>query len=198
MAFLPDGRLLVTERPGKLRIVSMDGQISKAVEGTPVVFAEGQGGLLDVTLDPEFAQNRYVYLSFAAPGPQASAATAVGRGRGANDSIQDFQVLFRQEPWITGPYHFGNRIVFAPQGHLFLTLGERFQFQPAQDLANHLGTVVRINRDGSIPRDNPFVGAAARGTRSGRTGTATSRARPSTRPRGRCGSRRWGRWAATS
>lgn len=160
MAFLPDGRLLVTERPGNLRIVSMDGRVSSPVGGTPTVFAQGQGGLMDVALDPDFAQNRFVYLSFAAPGPEGSAATALGRGTWANDSIQDFQVLFRQEPWITGPNHFGNRIAFSPQGHLFLALGDRFQFQPAQELSNHVGTVIRINRDGSVPRDNPFVGRA--------------------------------------
>lgn len=157
MAFLPDGRLLVTERPGNLRIVSPDGRLSKSVEGTPTVYAQGQGGLQDVALDPDFGTNRYVYLSFAEPGPGGSAATAVGRGRWNTDRIEGFQVLFRQKPWITGPYHFGSRIVFSPQGHLFLTLGERFQFQPAQDLSNHLGTIVRLNRDGSIPKDNPFV-----------------------------------------
>ena len=160
MAFLPDGRLLVTERPGNLRIIDREGRKSKPVKGTPTVYAQGQGGLLDVALDPDFATNRFVYLSFAEPGPGGSAASAVGRGRLQNDSIVGFQTLFRQEPWITGPYHFGSRIAFGPQGHLFLTLGERFQFQPAQDLSNHLGTVIRINRDGSIPKDNPFVGKA--------------------------------------
>ncbi|HEV2733673.1 MAG TPA: PQQ-dependent sugar dehydrogenase [Longimicrobiaceae bacterium] len=158
MAFLRDGCLLVTERPGDLRIATMDGKVPDPVKVTPTVFAEGQGGLHDVALDPQFGENRYVYLSYAAPGPEGSAASAVGRGRWNDDRIEDFQVIFRQEPWITGPNHFGNRIVFSPQGHLFLALGERFQFQPAQDLSNHPGTVVRIHRDGTVPRDNPFVG----------------------------------------
>jgi glucose/arabinose dehydrogenase len=159
MAFLPDGRLLVTERnSGDLHILGLDGTLSDPVEGTPTVFAQGQGGLLDVALDPDFAENGYVYLSYAMPGPDGSAATALGRGRWADDRVEGFEVIFRQEPWITGPNHFGNRIAFGPEGHLFLALGERFQFDPAQDLSNHLGTVIRINRDGSIPADNPFVG----------------------------------------
>ena len=158
MAFLPDGRLLVTERAGQLRIVSTDGTLSPPVGGTPEVFAQGQGGLLDVALDPDFDENGLVYLSYARPGPEGSAATALGRGRLAENQIEDFEVLFTEEPWITGPNHFGGRIVFSPEGPLFLTLGERFQFEPAQDLSNHLGTVVRLNPDGSVPDDNPFVG----------------------------------------
>ena len=158
MAFLPDGRLLVTERAGALRILDGEGRLSDPVAGTPVVYAQGQGGLLDVALDPNFPENRYVYLSFAEPGPGGSAATALGRGRLQDGRIDGFEVLFRQEPWITGPNHFGSRIVFSPEGHLFLTLGERFQFEPAQDRSNHLGTVVRINPDGSIPESNPFAG----------------------------------------
>ncbi|MCW8196024.1 PQQ-dependent sugar dehydrogenase [Proteobacteria bacterium 005FR1] len=156
LAFLPDGRLLVTERVGNLRIIQRDGTLSEPVRGTPDVFAKGQGGLMDVALDPNFEQNQLIYLSFAAPGPDGKAATALGRGRLVNDQLEDFQVIFRQEPWIEGPYHFGNRIVFDDEGHLFLTLGERFQFDPAQDLSNTLGKVVRLNPDGSIP-DNPFV-----------------------------------------
>jgi glucose/arabinose dehydrogenase len=159
MAFLPDGRILVTERNGgALRIVQLDGTLSAPVEGTPQTYAQGQGGMLDVALDPDFAENGYVYLSYAAPGPEGSAATALGRGRWVDDRIEGFEEIFLQEPWITGPNHFGNRIAFGPEGHLFLTLGERFQFEPAQDLSNHLGKVVRLNRDGSIPADNPFVG----------------------------------------
>lgn len=158
MAFLPDGRLLVTERAGRLRILGPDGTLSEPVAGTPTVFAQGQGGLLDVALDPEFEANGYVYLSYARPGPEGSAATAVGRGRWEADSLAGFEVLFTQEPYLTGPNHFGTRIAFSPDGHLFLTMGERFQFEPAQDLTNHLGTIVRIGRDGSVPDDNPFVG----------------------------------------
>jgi glucose/arabinose dehydrogenase len=161
MAFLPDGRLLVTERnSGELHVLSPDGTLSAPVEGTPNVFAQGQGGLLDVALDPDFATNSYVYLSYAEPGPEGSAAAALGRGRWTDDRIEGFERIFLQEPWITGQNHFGNRIVFDGEGHLFLTLGERFQFDPAQDLGNHLGKVIRINHDGSIPADNPFVGDA--------------------------------------
>ena len=161
MAFLPDGRLLVTERnSGELHIVSPDGELSAPVEGTPTVFAEGQGGLLDVALDPNFAETSFVYLSYAAPGPEGSAASALGRGRWQDDRIEGFEEIFRQEPWITGPNHFGGRIVFSPEGQLFFTLGERFQFKPAQDLSNHLGTVVRLNPDGSVPEGNPFVNQA--------------------------------------
>ena len=161
MAFLPDGRLLVTERDsGELHILESNGTLSEPVEGTPTVFAEGQGGLLDVALDPGFAENSLVYLSYAAPGPEGNAASALGRGRWADDRIEGFEEIFRQEPWITGPNHFGGRIVFSPDGYLFLTLGERFQFEPAQDLSNHLGTVVRLNPDGSVPAENPFVNQA--------------------------------------
>ena len=157
MAFLPDGRLLVTERGGNLHVVSTDGKMSP-VAGTPTVYAQGQGGLLDVALDPNFEENNYVYLSYAAPGPEGSAASALGRGRLTGNQIEGFEQIFLQEPWITGPNHFGGRIVFTPEGQLFLTLGERFQFDPAQDLSNHLGTVVRLNPDGSVPEDNPFAG----------------------------------------
>jgi glucose/arabinose dehydrogenase len=157
LAFLPDGRLLVTEKVGNLRIVDLQGNLSDPLQGTPEIFSEGHGGLMDVALDPEFKQNQLVYLSFAAPGPEGKAATALGRGKLVDDRIEDFDVIFRQEPWVDGAYHFGNRIEFDDEGHLFLALGERFQFDPAQDLSNHLGKVIRINRDGSIPDDNPFV-----------------------------------------
>jgi len=159
MAFLPDGRLLVTERAGRLRIAGPQATLSEPVAGTPRVFARGQGGLLDVALAPDFATSRFVYLSFAEPG-DAGASTALGRGRLREDRLEGFEVVFRQQPKLSGPNHFGGRIVFGPDGHLFLTLGERFQFEPAQDLSNHLGAVVRIRPDGSVPEDNPFVGRA--------------------------------------
>lgn len=160
MAFLPDGRMLVTERPGDLVIVSSDGTVSDPVAGTPTVFAEGQGGLMDVALDPDFADNQLVYLSFAEPGEDGTAGTALGRGRLVDNRIEDWEVIFRQEPKVEGPNHFGNRIAFDGEGHLFLALGERFKFQPAQDPSNTLGAIVRLNRDGTIPDDNPFVGDA--------------------------------------
>jgi glucose/arabinose dehydrogenase len=149
--------MLVTERPGRLRIVSADGRLSEPLAGVPEVFAEGQGGLLDVALDPEFSSNRLVYVSYAEPGA-GGASTAVARGRLGDDELTDVQVIFRQQPKVSGSNHFGGRIVFSDDGKLFLTLGERFKFDPAQDVSNHLGTVVRINPDGSVPSDNPFVG----------------------------------------
>ena len=157
LAFLPGGRMLVTERPGRLRIVSADGQISEPLGGVPEVFAEGQGGLLDVALDPEFPSNRLVYVSYAEEG-EGGAATAVARGRLGDTELTDLEVIFRQQPKVSGSGHFGGRIAFSEDGKVFITLGERFKFEPAQDLSNHLGTVVRINPDGSVPADNPFVG----------------------------------------
>lgn len=159
MDFLPDGRALVTERPGRLRILGRDGALSDPLRGTPEVFAEGQGGLLDVAVDPDFAENRLVWLSFAEPGG-GGASTALGRGRLQEGEIVGFETVFRQTPKVEGPNHFGGRIAFAPDGNLFLTLGERFKFDPAQDLSDHLGAVVRLARDGSAPRGNPFVGRA--------------------------------------
>jgi glucose/arabinose dehydrogenase len=157
LAFLPDGRMLVTERPGRLRMVSKEGQLSEPLEGVPPVFAEGQGGLLDVVLDPDFRSNRLVYFSYAEPG-DGGASTAVARGRLGNNGLDDVEVIFRQLPKVDGPNHFGSRLAFAPDGRLFITLGERFKFTPAQDLSNLLGKIVRINPDGSVPEDNPFVG----------------------------------------
>ncbi|MEQ5788539.1 PQQ-dependent sugar dehydrogenase [Erythrobacter sp. NFXS35] len=158
MTFLPDGRMLVTEKPGDLVIVSADGSVSAPVAGTPEVWAQGQGGLMDVALHPQFASNNMVYLTFAEAGDGGTAGTALGRGRMVGDRIEGFEVIWRQQMKVEGPNHFGNRIVFAPDGKLYLALGERFKFAPAQDLSNTLGTVVRLNDDGSIPRDNPFVG----------------------------------------
>jgi glucose/arabinose dehydrogenase len=157
LAFLPDGRMLVTERPGRLRIVLADGTLSEPLSGVPEVFAEGQGGLLDVALDPDFENNGLVYLSFSEPG-EGGAGSAVARGRLAETGLERTEVIFRQVSKVSGGNHFGSRLAFSPDGHLFVTLGERFKFEPAQDLSNHLGTVVRIRPDGSVPDDNPFVG----------------------------------------
>jgi len=158
IAELPDGNLLVTERAGRLRMVSPQGQVSQPISGVPQVFASGQGGLLDVTLAPDFAQSRLVYFSFAEPGEGGTAGTSVARGRLDGLALQDVQVIFRQQPKVSGSNHFGSRVVFAPDGKLFITTGERFKFEPAQDLGTHLGKVIRINPDGSVPQDNPFVG----------------------------------------
>ena len=159
LAFLPDGRMLVTERPGRLRIVAPDGKMSLPLSGIPNVFAQGQGGLLDAALDPAFGSNRLVYFTFAEPGPGgASTAAARGRLKPDDSGLEDVQVIFRQQPKVTGPNHFGSRLVFSPDGKLFVTMGERFKFDPAQDITNHLGTIARINPDGSVPSDNPFIG----------------------------------------
>jgi glucose/arabinose dehydrogenase len=158
LAFLPDGRMLVTERPGRLRIVSTDGQVSPPLGGVPRVYAQEQGGLLDVALDPKFPENRLVYLTYAEP-RDGGAATAAGRGRlnAAGTALEDFQVIFRQQPAVSGGLHFGSRLAFARDGTLFISTGERFKFEPAQDLSTHLGKLIRINPDGSVPPDNPFV-----------------------------------------
>jgi glucose/arabinose dehydrogenase len=158
LAFLPDVRMLVTERPGRLRIVSRDGQVEAPLTGVPEVLAQGQGGLLDVALGPNFAQDRLVYLSYAEPG-SGGASTAVARGRLGELGLEGTQVIWRQEPKVTGANHWGSRLVFRPDGTLFVTLGDRYgQRDRAQDLSSTLGKIVRINADGSIPRDNPFVG----------------------------------------
>ncbi|WP_420455710.1 PQQ-dependent sugar dehydrogenase [Rubrivirga sp.] len=156
IAFLPDGRALVTERAGRLRIVDGTGDAA-VVAGTPEVFAEGQGGLLDVALGPDFAETGHVYLTYAKAGP-GGAATAVGRGRFEGDVLVGFEEIWVQTPFYRGGNHFGSRIAFTPDGHLLVSTGERFQFDPAQDLGNTLGVVVRLNPDGSVPDDNPFVG----------------------------------------
>jgi len=157
LAFLPDGRMLVTEKPGRLRLVAKDGKTLEPLKGVPEVFAEGQGGLLDVALDPDFAANGLVYLSYSESG-EGGTGTAVARGKLADNGLDDVQVIFRQQPKVDRGLHFGSRLAFSPDGKLFVTLGERFKFAPAQDLGTHLGKVVRINPDGSVPQDNPFVG----------------------------------------
>ena len=158
MAFLPDGRMLITEREGRLRVLRADSTLSEPVEGLPELLSYGQGGLLDVALDPDFAENQYVYLSFSHPGQDSLVSSAFGRGRWVDDRIEDFETLFVQDYKLKGPNHFGGRIEFTDDGMLYFTMGERFQFDPAQNLSNHLGTVVRLNTDGTVPDDNPFVG----------------------------------------
>jgi len=157
LAFLPDGRMLVTERSGTLRLVSKDGKLSPPLSGVPKVVVAGQGGLLDVAIHPDFKSNSLVYLTYSEPG-EGGAGTAVARGKLGESGLDGVEVIFRQEPKVGGGNHFGSRLVFAPDGKLFVTLGERFTFTPAQDLTNDLGKIVRINPDGSVPKDNPFVG----------------------------------------
>ncbi len=159
MAFLPDGRILVTQKSGALRIVAADGgSVGAPLTGVPTIDPAGQGGLLDVALDPDFATTPWVYLSYSEPGTGADAGkrgTAVARGRLAGSALTDVQVLFRQTPKLAADGHFGSRLVFRGDKTLFVTTGERFTGNLVQDLTTHIGKIIRINRDGSIPADNP-------------------------------------------
>lgn len=162
VAFLPDGRFLVTERPGRLRVVEPDGRLSAPVAGVPRVDAVGQGGLLDLVLDRDFARNRQLHFCYAEPGDGGN-ATALARARLSADAarLEDVRVIFRQRPRVASRLHFGCRIVEAPDGTLFLTLGERYhRMADAQALDNHHGKIVRVTKDGAVPPDNPFVGRA--------------------------------------
>ena len=165
MTFLPDGKMLVTEKPGRLRVVSADGKtMSEPVAGLPAVDARGQGGLLDVSLDPAFQKNQLIYWSFAEPGEEMMNNTAVARGKfvdGAAPKVENVQVIFHQPPSLNSPLHFGGRLVWNRDGTLFVTLGDR-SITPgrmqAQKMDSLIGKMVRINADGCIPKDNPFVG----------------------------------------
>lgn len=161
LVFLPDGRALVTEREGRLRIVSVKGKLSAPLNGVPKVDTRGQGGLLDVAIDPDFAKNKFVYVSFAEPGDGDTNSTAVARGVLTATGLADVKVIFSQAPKVSSNLHFGSRIVFDGKGHMFVSLGERSKNEyrgQAQDLGSDLGKVVRLNVDGTIPTDNPFVG----------------------------------------
>jgi len=158
MAWLPDGRMLVTERPGRLRFVGADGKLDPvAVDGLPTVKAYGQGGLFDVVLHPRFAENALVYLSYAAEGP-GGVGTELARGKLVGHRLVDVEVLFRQHPKGQTGRHFGGRIVFDRAGFVYLTLGDRGEMQRAQMLGDHAGSVIRLRDDGRVPPDNPFVG----------------------------------------
>ena len=156
LAFMPDGRMLVTERAGRMRIVLPNGKISRPMRGLPKIAVVGQGGLLDVALHPKFEKTGLVYFSFSEPGPKGQ-GTAVGRGRLVGNELRDVEIIFRQKPKLTGGFHFGSRLVFARDGTLYISMGDRGQMKRAQDTSNHQGTIVRINDDGSIPKDNPFL-----------------------------------------
>ena len=163
LAFLPDGRMLVTERPGRLRVVDRDGRVSEPVSGVPEVYASGQGGLLDVILGPEYGETQRIYLSYAEPG-EGGGGTAVARARlDLEDlALTDVEVIFRQQPKTRGGRHFGSRLVFKPDGTLFITIGDRGERERAQNLTINRAQVIRIEPDGDIPRDNPFVGVEGR------------------------------------
>lgn len=166
LAFLPGQRYLVTERPGRMRVIESSGKTHEPISNLPEVDARGQGGLLDVILDSSFADNRIVYFCYAEPGTGLSNSTAMARARLSDDfkRLEDVKVIFSQQPKVSSTAHFGCRIVERqvngePDGTLFLTLGDRFsRMHDAQKLDNHLGKVVRVQKDGSVPKDNPFVG----------------------------------------
>lgn len=158
MAFLPDGRLLVTERAGRLRIVGSDGRVSAPLAGLPPIMASGQGGLLDVAIDPQFRSTRWIYLSYAEPRGQGRNGTSVLRAKLGETGLRELKVIFRQQPAVASQLHFGSRLAFAPDGTLFITTGDRYsERDQAQSLDNHLGKVIRIRADGSVPADNPFL-----------------------------------------
>ena len=161
VAFLPDGKFLVTERPGRMRVVMPDGALGTPITGLPSIAAGGQGGLLDVILDSDFAHNRTLYFCFAEPGSHGTNSTALAKAQLSADEkqLENLQVIFSQKPKKASQLHFGCRIVERPDGTLLLTLGERSHFkEDAQNLHNHLGKIIRIHKDGSVPKDNPFLG----------------------------------------
>ncbi len=163
-AFLPDGRMLMTEKAGVLRIVGKDGRLSEPVTGTPAVVSRGQGGLLDVALDPAFGSNGLIYFSFSEQGEGGANNTAVGRGKlveTPTPRLENVQIIYHQAPSLNSSLHFGSRLVFGRDGKLFITQGERSILdgqRQAQQMDSLLGKIVRINPDGSVPADNPFIG----------------------------------------
>lgn len=160
MAFLPDGGMLVTERPGRLRLVREGRLDPTPIAGVPEVWARGQGGLLEVSLHPDFETNRWVYLTFSKPGPDDRATTALLRGRLDLDGmrLEEAEELFTADAWTGRGVHFGSRLAWAPDGTLFMSVGDRGVQDEAQNPSNHQGTILRLNPDGSVPADNPFVG----------------------------------------
>ncbi len=158
LAFLPDGRMLVTERPGRLRVISKDRKLeAQAVTGLPPVAAHGQGGLLDIALHPRYTENSLVYLSYTARG-DGGVGTEVARGKLTGNRLEDLQVIFRQQPKSSTGHHFGSRLVFDREGYLYITLGDRGEQDRAQKPDDHAGSVIRLLDDGRVPRDNPFAG----------------------------------------
>jgi len=163
VAFLPAQRYLVTEKRGRMRVVEADGRLGEPLAGVPEVAAGGQGGLLDVVTDSQFAANRTIYFCFSEPGPGGVNSTALAKARLSSDrrALESVQILFSQKPKVSSRQHFGCRIVEAGDGALFMTLGDRYgRMADAQELDNHIGKIVRIAKYGSVPKDNPFVGRA--------------------------------------
>ena len=159
LAFLPDGDMLITERPGRLRLVEEGRLREEPVAGLPEIYAQDQGGLLDVALDPAFAANQLVYLSYSHEAEDGTTTTRVMRARFSPDGLADPEVIFEAKPLIDSSKHFGSRLAFGRDGTLFITMGDRYsEREEAQNLGSHLGKVLRINADGSVPEDNPFVG----------------------------------------
>jgi glucose/arabinose dehydrogenase len=159
LAFLPDGRLLVTERPGRLRIIANGKLLPDPVSGTPAVWERQDGGLFDIEVHPKYRSNGWIYLSYSEPGPNETSMTAIIRGRIKNNKWVDQQFLFHAPPelYTASNIHFGSRFIFDRQGHLFYSIGDRGKIDDAQDLSKPAGKVHRINDDGSIPKDNPFA-----------------------------------------
>ena len=158
--FLPDGRIVVTERPGRMRLIEADGRVGSPLTGLPPVAAAGEGGLLDVVVDPKFVSQPWLYWSYAEPSAQATggAVTAVARGRLVGQGLVDVTVIFRQSVAHERPLHFGSRLKFAPDGRLFVGLGDRWVRDEAQQLSSDIGKLMRLETDGGVPADNPFVG----------------------------------------
>ena len=159
LVFLPDARMLVTEKPGRLLLLGTDAKPEAEISGLPKIFVDGQAGLLDVALSPKFAEDRLVYISFAEPNARGNlAGTAVARGRLDGHALREVEVIYRQEPKLSCGTHVGSRLVFDDAGHLFVTQGENNKRPTAQELDKLQGKLVRIHADGSVPQDNPFFG----------------------------------------
>jgi len=157
MAFLPDSRILIAERPGSLRIWEEGQLLESPVTGLPEIWVRGQGGLLDVELHPDYENNQLIYLAFSKQGDDGG-STAIARGRLVGNELQNTEVIFHASPHTSAGQHFGTRIVFDDQGYLYTTLGDRGNMQTAQDLLSHNGTIIRLYDDGTVPADNPFAG----------------------------------------
>ncbi len=156
MEFLPGGDILVTEKSGRLRRVSNDKLLPDEIKGLPEIRDKGQGGLLDLAIDPGFEKNQTIYFSYSAPG-KSGIGTDVSKARLVGNKLVDRKTIFKLSPKTNGGYHFGSRLLFGKNGTLFITLGDRGEMERSQDLSDHAGSLIRINLDGSIPEDNPFV-----------------------------------------